>query len=321
MNHAVNYYEREYRVASTQYRHSRVACGTQGSISSLTDPWHAAIRGHDAIFLILFVLHIITSTCSGLTTRNYQYNPAQPASGNHQTKSNKGKLFSLFLPTSILQTNDTPKQRTVMMNASEYNPTATATEVKTGVPLGYEGSAIGTIHEPGTDPTIIVIPADHTEVRHGPHGHSFLGCMCDMRRAVIIVNIISLTFVIIGMIAFIVVSSPKYREQYDDHEDAQEDFDDLDEYRGAIIALLIISFFIHISGIVGGVRFSRWMVLMTGVWLSLGCFFNLLGLNFIAAVVYGLFAYPHFIFFREIQMGIMSTENYTNEAQSCCCVV
>ena len=205
------------------------------------------------------------------------------------------------------------------MKASEYNPTATATEVKTAVPLGYEGSAIGTINEPGTNPTIIVIPADrpHTEVRQG---HSFLGCMCDMRRAVIIVNIISLIFVTIGVITFCVLFSSKYRDRFDDDDDVQEDFDELDRWRGALIAILVLGFIIHISGIVGGARFSRWMVLMPGVWLSLGCIFNLFALNIGAAVVCGLFAYPHFIFFREIQMGIMSKENYINETQSCCCV-
>jgi hypothetical protein len=213
-----------------------------------------------------------------------------------------------------------------MMKASVYNSTATATEVKTAVPL-YEGSAIGTINDlETTNPTIIVIPdgqapgADPAAQPGVRQGHSFFGCMCDMRRAVIIVNIISLFFVTIGVFTFSVLSSSKFQDEFDDNDDSQKGFDELDRWRGALIAIIVLSFIIHISGIVGGVRSSRRMVLVPGVWLSLGCLVNLLTLNIGAAVVCCLFAYPHFIFFREIQMGIMSTENYANERQSCCCV-
>jgi hypothetical protein len=211
-----------------------------------------------------------------------------------------------------------------MMNASLYNPTATATELKTDVPL-YEGSsAIGKKNnEPGTNPTIIVIP-DGQAVADDPiqpvrQGHSFCGCMCDMRRAVIIVNIISLIFVTIAFFTFISYSSSKFRDQFDD-DNAQKSFDESDNWRGAFIAVIVLSFIIHILGILGAVRFSRWMVLVAGIWLGLGFLSCLFTLNIGGVVVLGLFAYPHFIFFREIQRGIMGTDNYANERQSCCCV-
>jgi hypothetical protein len=197
-----------------------------------------------------------------------------------------------------------------MMNAS----LATATELKTLVPL-YEGSAIGKKNnEPGTNPTIIVIPhagqavADDTIQEPVRQGHSFCGCMCNMRRAVIIVNIISLICFSIVFFTLIPLSNSQFQDQSDDG--------------GApFIAVSVLIFIIHILGIGGAVRFSRWMVLVTGVWHGLGFLSSLFRINIGHAVVLGLFAYPHFIFFREIQRGIMGMGTYyANERQSCCCV-
>jgi hypothetical protein len=42
--------------------------------------------------------------------------------------------------------------------------------------------------------------------------------------------------------------------------------------------------------------------------------------NIPAALLYVLFACPHFFLIKEIEEGIMTEQNYPNEKYSCCCV-
>jgi hypothetical protein len=131
----------------------------------------------------------------------------------------------------------------------------------------------------------------------GPkRGHKLCGGCCDVRRAVIIVNMVVggltlLVFIFVLPLAILFVPFPL-----------------------APCAL----------GIMGAIRYNVRMVgaaalnicVIIGVGLSaFNQHFNMFGV-----ALFAFFLYPHILFIKEVRDGIMSKENYENERHSCCCV-
>jgi hypothetical protein len=137
-------------------------------------------------------------------------------------------------------------------------------------------------------------------------GHSCCGCCCDMRRAVIIVNIINLVSLLIQVILFLSV--------------------DVDGVNTTLfIVASIIGFVVLFVGIIGANQFNKWLVGIAGFFYAANVIY-LLVLSFAApsllfsAALSVLYVYPHVMFVVENGKGIMTQENYKNEEQSCCCV-
>jgi hypothetical protein len=165
------------------------------------------------------------------------------------------------------------------------------------------------------------IVVDATAMGTGKQGHAFCGGCCDVRRAVVIVNIISITFASLGivtMVALMTATSASYDD--DGVQEAMTAFNEANLSMGLAIAMIAIKLVANGLGIYGAVTYNIWMV---GVSLSVYCVDFVMGvvaLNIFSMVMVALFAYPHFFFIKEVRSGIMSEANYVNEKQSCCCV-
>ena len=183
-------------------------------------------------------------------------------------------------------------------------PEKTETEYQLGIP----------VKESGATGDVAKLPKQ---------GHKCCGGCCDMRRGVIIVDIINVVLLTLGLFGVLATRnlSGQAEELYDDDEVQAT----LAEFAtsfplGAFIAIQAIKIVCSASGVVGALRYN---IYFTGVAAAAYCFdalMALIGLN-LGGVVYAVFfAYPHFFFIKEVRAGIMSKENYHNEEMSCCCV-
>lgn len=153
-------------------------------------------------------------------------------------------------------------------------------------------------------------------------GHKCCAGCCDVRRAVIIVNIINLIF---GTLAFVGIlvgrSMLNNPEQYQDAGVDEEVIASIQSIPFvAAIIISIIRLLITIGGIMGAIQYNYILVAVCGIAYVLDTVMALVGLNFLGALISGLFAYPHFFLTQEIKQGIMTKENYHNVEHSCCCV-
>ena len=161
--------------------------------------------------------------------------------------------------------------------------------------------------------TVPVIEGQEIPGVYRKQGHSCCGGCCDMRRAVIVVNMISIAMYIISIFAISVVN----RVEFDD--DVMEE-PIVQVPVGWMIAIIFAKILCYAIGIWGAVSFSLWQVYVALGMYMIALIFNAIVLNLIAVLVAGLFAYPHVYLVQEIKKGIMTKDNYYSEEQSCCCV-
>jgi hypothetical protein len=165
-------------------------------------------------------------------------------------------------------------------------------------------------------------------------GHSCFGCCCDMRRAVIIVNIFVVILYVASMI-FVAIAVPATKNS----DNADPDYSD-SEINSALVGVIVsslIGILFSMFAIFGAIRYNIWLVGANIAYLIIS-FIAVISVNVAASnsnpdytynvwfnVVFGLiiralFIYPHVMFIREVRSGIMTKENYSEEEQSCCCV-
>ncbi|CAB9515506.1 expressed unknown protein [Seminavis robusta] len=144
-------------------------------------------------------------------------------------------------------------------------------------------------------------------------GHSFLGCLCDMRRAVIILDTLGFIGSIIGLVAIII---------YDKYGTEDDKKLLLDSYSfGALIAIYSAVIIAHLSGIIGALTFTICPILITIIMDISYAVLAGLDHNWIGLGVYIFLLYPHVFLCNELARGIMTRETYrSQERQSCCCV-
>lgn len=154
------------------------------------------------------------------------------------------------------------------------------------------------------------------------------GCCCDFRRAVLIVNGISIGMKL--LIMFGVAIGISYIGS--NLDDIEKDIDD-DEVRkqvdsmfksGSVVGFEIIfeliesiSIGLHVCGIYGALKFKKWGVIVAGVAYSLQLLSGLISADFGNIIVSSLFLYPHVQMYNLIKVGIMTDYNY-HKVASCC---
>jgi hypothetical protein len=153
-----------------------------------------------------------------------------------------------------------------------------------------------------------VIPATREK-----RGHSCCGVCCDVRRASIIVDAITLVALSFNIVALFAMTSI---DVDDDH--VQEALSSLST--PILAAVFIVEVILLGFSIYGAVNFSANLVLVGFVLYCLGVLTSLVPFNVVGVIVNALFAYPHWYLYKEIKSGTMSPSNYYNEEQSCCCV-
>lgn len=154
-------------------------------------------------------------------------------------------------------------------------------------------------------------------------GHLCCGGCCDMRRAVIIVNIINtvlLTLGLFGVVAARITSNNVDTSQLDDDslQDAMEQFKALP--LGGFLAIQTVKIVLCLAGIVGAVKYNQAAVGLAMVGYVFDAVMGAIRFDLVGLVCAGLFAYPHGFLIKEVRDGIMTKENYPNEEHSCCCV-
>jgi hypothetical protein len=140
--------------------------------------------------------------------------------------------------------------------------------------------------------------------------HLFCGFCCDMRRAVIIVNVVNIFLVILSSLLLLVFSL-----HFDfDGEDVRSP--SIQDVIGISLPAVILSGF----GITGAVKFKYWLVVLVGFYYGIMALLDMIIVDIPGVVKGFLFCYPHVILAQEIDKGVMSEENYPNAKHSCCCV-
>jgi hypothetical protein len=151
-------------------------------------------------------------------------------------------------------------------------------------------------------------------------GHKCCGDCCDVRRAVIIVNLISVFSVVFGLALF---ASALARSDFEEKMSGQT--------VGMVIVILEMVF--YGMGVYGAISYNQWLVASAlALYSALVVYSIALVVNsvlmadefwyfyFFGILRNALFAYPHWFLIQEIRSGIMTVENYPNEKHSCCCV-
>mmetsp|Transcript_29729 Transcript_29729/g.71986 ORF Transcript_29729/g.71986 Transcript_29729/m.71986 type:complete len:179 (-) Transcript_29729:108-644(-) len=172
---------------------------------------------------------------------------------------------------------------------------------------------VPTASSPAPDGVMVKDSSTATTTGYVQHGerpprqsHTCCGVCCDTRTAVLIVNIISIGFGLLGLITL----SPHFAEP------------DVVEKFGLIVTALVVGIICNSLALYGSLKFNKTFVMVGLVWFCIESILSLvLFLDFIGAAVGLAFAYPHFFLFKEIRNGVMTTQTYPNEKSCCdCCV-
>jgi hypothetical protein len=154
-------------------------------------------------------------------------------------------------------------------------------------------------------------------------GHICCGYCCDVRRAVIILNLLNILLSVLWLALF--------TAGYDIIENSalNPDADDAIKEEAALLKTLPMGLLIFLGllqiccyavGIMGAIHFDRRMLKVAIGWYAMSLFANLVQFQVLSAIATLLFIYPLYYLDKEIKENIMTPENYPNEVQSCCCI-
>lgn len=157
-------------------------------------------------------------------------------------------------------------------------------------------------------------------------GHKCCGGCCDMRRAVIIVNMAMISLFVIYLpfvvLSYNVINHPeKYSDDLDDN--AKEAFANAQASEsplGFVIFLMIAKIACLSFGIYGALKFKLLPVAVSLASYGFAFIYAIFTANILMMLLPVFFAYPHIFFIKEVRQGIMSEDNYDLERHSCCCV-
>eukprot|EP00934_Nitzschia_sp_Nitz4_P000105 Nitzschia sp. Nitz4//scaffold109_size72162//39281//39898//NITZ4_005849-RA/size72162-processed-gene-0.14-mRNA-1//1//CDS//3329532772//105//frame0 len=162
------------------------------------------------------------------------------------------------------------------------------------------------------------------------------GCCCDYRRAVIVMNIITILFSLGTILTVLDVVSFREFINFDDDQ-VEEIWDDSIKKAGIYAAISIVC---SICALVGANKFNMYLVLVNIFWIIIWTLLDCLNVasaakkindyvsdvtltivgNIISSIIFGaLCIYPHAGFCKEVHEGIMTYETYPREEHSCCC--
>lgn len=171
----------------------------------------------------------------------------------------------------------------------------------------------------------VYVSADTSKFRK--QGHSCCGGCCDMRRAVIIVNIVKVTLLGISSILLLFgVHALEELYESDATEIVYGSDEIIKESEKELITSILINTIETISflcGAWGAIKFDPNLVLIGGigyVFMVLRTLtFGSLWVTFPDLLLNGFLLYPHVFLYKELKEGIMTPTNYDMEKQSCCC--
>lgn len=153
-------------------------------------------------------------------------------------------------------------------------------------------------------------------------------CCCDFRRAVLIVNGITIGLKLLIMMGFAILVSYVGKNLDDIEEDMNDDefrksFDSF--FKSGSVAgleafvevLETISVGLHACGIYGALNFKQWGIITAGTMYALSLLLGLFSMDIGNIVVSGLCLYPHICMYNLMKAGIMTPYNY-HKVATCC---
>ena len=208
-----------------------------------------------------------------------------------------------------------------------------ATDVKTGQPLrqpdsggaaaiGGGGSGGGVATTSGVDDSRVDGDAGdgllHQQQPQARQGHLCCGHFSDMRRAVIVANVINIILAL-----FEILIPNKYLWTYDsDFVDKQSAGQTMNASFGQSILLSLPRILLSGIGIYGAINFTYWQIFIVALWHTTDCGISLLLWDVPGIITGILYTYPHVVFAQQLSKGIMTKDTYyTREQSACCCGV
>lgn len=170
-------------------------------------------------------------------------------------------------------------------------------------------------------------------------GRSCFGCLCDMRRAVVILSALGILVAIVSVVInHFLLFEPARQDDEDLDDDSSSDADNkqLDDLLIISIVLAGLSVVGFSLSIIGGTKFNQVLVIVNTIYMPIGFAVNQIflfsaesdieGFNYgitnmigpLIGIIMAVFVNVSFV--KEIRNGIMSEKNYEREKQSCCCV-
>jgi len=133
-------------------------------------------------------------------------------------------------------------------------------------------------------------------------GHTCCLVCCDTRTACLVANVMSLAFAGLGLISL----APQAMDR-----PGFERF-------GFMISAFIIGIICNAFGLYGALKFKKTFILVTSAWFGIEAILSIaLFLDYIGFAVALLFLYPHVMFYKELQSGVMTRDTYMHEKQCC----
>lgn len=141
-----------------------------------------------------------------------------------------------------------------------------------------------------------------------PHqGHRFFGVLCDMRRAVMFLDMTNFALVFLNLLLFLCF-------RLTIHVDGAHHGPSVGRELASAFPGLIMSGL----GIYGAKQFKYHLVMLAAVYFGLEALFSVITFHFFGVIIKSTFIYAHTILAMEIEQGIMTEENYPKEEYSMC---
>lgn len=240
-----------------------------------------------------------------------------------------------FLPVPTEEDPENMMGSMAVPTAATYNPVVPGSHASNTVPAGMSYDPSYRTNNPGSMAGSMSMSFDATAT--GENGfpdnainrHTLCcNCCCDFRRAVLIVNGISIGIKLMAMIG--VVFFVHYLN--DNLEDIENDLDD-DNTRKQVDSMFksgqvagfewffeileTIAIAIHACGIYGALQFKQWGIIVAGSIFALQFVVSFFSMDFGSILISGLMLYPHVCMFNLMKAGIMTPQNY-HKVASCC---
>jgi hypothetical protein len=173
---------------------------------------------------------------------------------------------------------------------------------------------------------------DHNKdiTTQGRQGHLFCGCLCDMRRAVIAANTISIVIAILElcMLSAFLAFFDEIMNNADDEimtnsGNGPMAWISMNNYMSkgfarASIVFCVVAIVFFAIGIRGALKFNTCMVTAAMIYHCVRAVASLFTMNIFGMLLSLLFVYPHVMLVMAIKKGTMTEQNYQNEKKTCC---
>jgi hypothetical protein len=153
--------------------------------------------------------------------------------------------------------------------------------------------------------------------RRSQRGHRCCGGCCDMRRAVIVVNVVSICVCSLALIEVIFFKSTVVASLMPNLEQLN------DKILWTTGAVVFVEMVLYGAGVYGACKYNQCLVGVAMMTYFAKIIVHLSYFWFYMTPVIllnALFAYPHYFLIKQIRSGILSEDNYPSEKYSCCCL-